>query len=112
MPCPARVMLLSPILPNATSCELLCPPLPEEKPSKANVYSELWARTSDSRHAPSQESRKSERSSSEGGKERTRTNVSHMQAKDVQEGYDECVEEIQSTGKNSLDAVRFCNGGK
>ena len=26
--------------------------------------------------------------------------------------FNECVEEIQSTGKNSSDAVRFCNGGK
>ena len=26
--------------------------------------------------------------------------------------FNECVEEIQSTGKNSPDAVRFCNGGK
>jgi len=26
--------------------------------------------------------------------------------------FKECVEEIQSTGKNSSDAVRFCNGGK
>ena len=25
--------------------------------------------------------------------------------------FNECVEEIQSTGKNSSDAVRFCNGG-
>ncbi len=26
--------------------------------------------------------------------------------------FNECVEDIQSTGKNSSDAVRFCNGGK
>ena len=26
--------------------------------------------------------------------------------------FNECVEEIQSTGKSSSDAVRFCNGGK
>jgi len=26
--------------------------------------------------------------------------------------FNECVEEIQSTGKNSSDAVRLCNGGK
>jgi hypothetical protein len=26
--------------------------------------------------------------------------------------FNECVEEIQSTGKTSSDAVRFCNGGK
>ena len=26
--------------------------------------------------------------------------------------FNECVEEIQATGKNSSDAVRFCNGGK
>ena len=26
--------------------------------------------------------------------------------------YNECVEEIKSTGKSSSDAVRFCNGGK
>ena len=26
--------------------------------------------------------------------------------------FNECVEEIQVTGKSSSDAVRFCNGGK
>ena len=26
--------------------------------------------------------------------------------------FNECVEEIQTTGKSSSDAVRFCNGGK
>ena len=26
--------------------------------------------------------------------------------------FNECVEEIQSTGKSSSDAVRFCKGGK
>ena len=26
--------------------------------------------------------------------------------------FNECVEEIQKTGKSSFDAVRFCNGGK
>ena len=26
--------------------------------------------------------------------------------------FNECVEEIQSTGKSSSDAVNFCNGGK
>ena len=26
--------------------------------------------------------------------------------------FNECVEEIQATGKNSSYAVRFCNGGK
>ena len=26
--------------------------------------------------------------------------------------FNECVEEIQSTGKNSSNAVHFCNGGK
>ncbi len=26
--------------------------------------------------------------------------------------FNECVEEIQSSGKSSSDAVRFCNGGK
>ena len=26
--------------------------------------------------------------------------------------YNDCVQEIQSTGKSSSDAVRFCNGGK
>ena len=26
--------------------------------------------------------------------------------------FNECVEEIQSTGKSSANAVRFCNGGK
>ena len=26
--------------------------------------------------------------------------------------FNECVEEIQATGKSSSDAVRFCNGGK
>ncbi len=26
--------------------------------------------------------------------------------------FNECVEEIQATGKSSSEAVRFCNGGK
>ena len=26
--------------------------------------------------------------------------------------FNECVEEVQSTGQSSSDAVRFCNGGK
>tara|TARA_B100000902_G_C26738103_1_gene634731 strand:+ start:198 stop:437 length:240 start_codon:yes stop_codon:yes gene_type:complete len=26
--------------------------------------------------------------------------------------FNECVEEIQATGRNSSDSVRFCNGGK
>ena len=26
--------------------------------------------------------------------------------------FNECVKEIQATGKSSSDAVRFCNGGK
>ncbi len=26
--------------------------------------------------------------------------------------FNECVEEIQATGKSSSDVVRFCNGGK
>ena len=26
--------------------------------------------------------------------------------------FNECVEEVQVTGKSSSDAVRFCNGGK
>ena len=26
--------------------------------------------------------------------------------------FNECVEEIQATGKSSLDAVHFCNGGE
>ena len=26
--------------------------------------------------------------------------------------FNECVEEIQATGKSSSDAVRFCNGGR
>ena len=26
--------------------------------------------------------------------------------------FNECVEQIQATGKSSSDAVRFCNGGK
>ena len=26
--------------------------------------------------------------------------------------FNECVEEIQATGKSSSDAVRFCNGGQ
>ena len=26
--------------------------------------------------------------------------------------FNECVEEIQSTGKSSSDGVRFCNGGR
>ena len=26
--------------------------------------------------------------------------------------FNKCVEEVESTGKSSADAVRFCNGGK
>ena len=26
--------------------------------------------------------------------------------------FNECVEQVQATGKSSSDAVRFCNGGK
>jgi hypothetical protein len=26
--------------------------------------------------------------------------------------FNECIEEIEATGKSSSDAVRFCNGGK
>lgn len=26
--------------------------------------------------------------------------------------FNECVEDVQANGKNSSDAVRFCNGGK
>ncbi len=26
--------------------------------------------------------------------------------------FNECVEEVQATGKSASDAVRFCNGGK
>ncbi len=26
--------------------------------------------------------------------------------------FNECVEEVQATGKRAADAVRFCNGGK
>ena len=26
--------------------------------------------------------------------------------------FNECVEEVQATGKSSSDSVRFCNGGK
>ena len=26
--------------------------------------------------------------------------------------FNDCVEEVQATGKSSSDAVRFCNGGK
>ena len=32
--------------------------------------------------------------------------------KQVSKIFNECVEEMQATGKSSANAVRFCNGGK
>ena len=38
--------------------------------------------------------------------------VSFCSLKQESKVFNECVEEIQATGKSSSDAVRFCNGGK
>ena len=37
--------------------------------------------------------------------------LSFCSVKQESKVFNECVEEIQSTGKSSSDAVRFCNGG-
>ena len=38
--------------------------------------------------------------------------ISFCSLKQESNVFNECVEEIQATGKSSSDAVRFCNGGK
>ena len=38
--------------------------------------------------------------------------ISFCSLKHESKMFNECVEEVQSTGKSSSDAVRFCNGGK
>ena len=38
--------------------------------------------------------------------------LSLCSVKQESEIFNECVEEIQATGKSTYDAVRFCNGGK
>ena len=38
--------------------------------------------------------------------------ISFCSLKQESKVFNECVEEIQATGKSSSDAVRFCNGGK
>ena len=38
--------------------------------------------------------------------------LSFCSVKQESKVFNECVEEIQATGKSSSDAVRFCNGGK
>ncbi len=38
--------------------------------------------------------------------------VSFCSVKQESKVFNECVEEVQSTGTSSSDAVRFCNGGK
>ena len=37
--------------------------------------------------------------------------LSFCSVKQESKVFNECVEEVQSTGKSSSDAVRFCNGG-
>ena len=37
--------------------------------------------------------------------------LSFCSVKQESKVFNECVEEVQATGKNSSDAVRFCNGG-
>ena len=37
--------------------------------------------------------------------------LSFCSVKQESEVFNECVEEVQATGKSSSDAVRFCNGG-
>ncbi len=37
--------------------------------------------------------------------------LSFCSVKQESKVFNECVEEIQTTGKSSSDAVRFCNGG-
>ena len=38
--------------------------------------------------------------------------LSFCSVKQESKSFNECVEEIQATGKSSSNAVRFCNGGK
>ena len=38
--------------------------------------------------------------------------ISFCSLKQESKLFNECVEEVQATGKSSSDAVRFCNGGK
>ena len=38
--------------------------------------------------------------------------LSFCSLKEESKVFNECVEEIQASGKSSSDAVRFCNGGK
>ena len=38
--------------------------------------------------------------------------LSLCSVKQESKAFNECVEEVQVTGKTSSDAVRFCNGGK
>ncbi|WP_269603987.1 hypothetical protein [Prochlorococcus marinus] len=38
--------------------------------------------------------------------------LSFCSVKQESKVFNECVEEVQATGKSSSDAVRFCNGGK
>ena len=37
--------------------------------------------------------------------------LSFCSVKEESKVFNECVEEVQATGKSSSDAVRFCNGG-
>ena len=37
--------------------------------------------------------------------------ISFCSVKQESKVFNECVEEVQATGKSSSDAVRFCNGG-
>ena len=37
--------------------------------------------------------------------------LSFCSVKQESKVFNECVEEVQATGKSSTDAVRFCNGG-
>ena len=38
--------------------------------------------------------------------------ISFCSIKQESRMFNECVDEVQSTGKSTSDAVRFCNGGK
>ena len=38
--------------------------------------------------------------------------LSFCSVKQESKVFNECVEEVQTTGKSSSDAVRFCNGGE
>ncbi len=37
--------------------------------------------------------------------------LSFCSVKQESKAFNECLEEVQATGKSSADAVRFCNGG-